>query len=1236
MKSFATTIASLVLMTNIAWSEPSVRLLSERHRTEWNWIEYRISVTNTTSAPIQNPEVRYFAENTWIQYCDNPQHAAQCASIGNPAEATDSLLKVDVDYASRLTPVHKTVSSAGKVTAVNLKFTGALNPGKTLKVNFRIHKKDWSTWSAANDWSYQKSSGVSEPNYFFAVYDSDGNILWGDDPLTGKTNSDVEVWHDRGGNSVVAKYDGDASEVQKAGRFWMLKDVPMNKKETDLLGQAGVTRHFATAWNGKSLILLKSNSNVKKSKLDSLVYGFYNSFSVDDTTKLKSDIQAGDWIEKVRVCAPFGSCHDEVVSLSSIKMTTRCWDDVSMDDCKSIVVTCGGTEASIDHHVVISKNDMSVINCLETSTDVQVLNVIRQGVPDMNSGRKAINVDNLQLSHWNIDFTNNSGNVSSSLFENKKFTGENVIVGVYDGKIYFGHDGLSEWVDGKKTPRQADFDPNQSEENLQRGDRHGTHVAGIIGGNGSGSSNLKYRGIAPKVKFISDGKIIVNQRGHVVNHSHGYCKNDVCYHNSLEENIFWNWNSPSENGDRLPKTYINSAGNYANGYYDEDEEEWKPCEFGKGFHSISFDTKNGIVVGNYASKTKILRTSSSYGPTWDGRIKPDVVAPGSRIQMSQFSTSLPFEAYLDYLHITHDGDGAPYMAVKFGNNANIVDNGFITEMATTSLTNVSDVGATGNQALKWVNNNMSSNYVNWPSSTFGLPSFNVKKGDLIEIRMRLSERTRDLYAIVLQGDIYLASGDDFYQEPKTYVQQKYSVNLKDINDEYFIVSFNWNGEDISSKFFRLGFDMVDAGLVSTVPCENFNGTACYAALGGTSMAAPHVSGVAALMNQVYMEKQSGVKKPEDITSLRNSTSKAILIHTADDMIDGVGIENSVQHDVLAATGNTVRVTYGKGPDFVTGWGAVNAENALKMFNSYNSRRDVFSRFQEFNVSVDMEKRWNVRVNGHMDRLRLTLAWDDAPLMYGASYDDATKYRKKLVNDLDMYLISPSGKYYYPWRLEQLPTDHIDANGNDKKKCTDGTEKITLEEARRLAVRECDKSIEVFEDVIKLPYSCFDHLNNVEVVDVDFPEQGTWIVVVRTDEIQNGNSEDGHAQVASIASDLPLYDYNENIGCEMMHPYRPQSTLTCSYSFENSLTNFVTFSNQTFVGPGDYIYLLDDKNDIIGTYTGSQLAGARLKIDSSKLTVKLESSNNKSEKRYYGFSIDKIEMIPYSMLFGVSH
>ncbi|MBR2089938.1 MAG: hypothetical protein IJ905_06165, partial [Fibrobacter sp.] len=88
MKYFITTIASLALMANYAWSDPSVRLQCERHRTEWNWTEYRISVTNTSSESIQNPEVRYFAENSWIQYCKDPQNAARCASIGDAAEAT--------------------------------------------------------------------------------------------------------------------------------------------------------------------------------------------------------------------------------------------------------------------------------------------------------------------------------------------------------------------------------------------------------------------------------------------------------------------------------------------------------------------------------------------------------------------------------------------------------------------------------------------------------------------------------------------------------------------------------------------------------------------------------------------------------------------------------------------------------------------------------------------------------------------------------------------------------------------------------------------------------------------------------------------------------------------------------------------------------------------------------------------------------------------------------------------
>lgn len=39
-------------------SVPSVQLLSERFRTEWNWVEYRVTLMNTSPEIVFNPENR--------------------------------------------------------------------------------------------------------------------------------------------------------------------------------------------------------------------------------------------------------------------------------------------------------------------------------------------------------------------------------------------------------------------------------------------------------------------------------------------------------------------------------------------------------------------------------------------------------------------------------------------------------------------------------------------------------------------------------------------------------------------------------------------------------------------------------------------------------------------------------------------------------------------------------------------------------------------------------------------------------------------------------------------------------------------------------------------------------------------------------------------------------------------------------------------------------------------------
>ncbi len=220
-----------------------------------------------------------------------------------------------------------------------------------------------------------------------------------------------------------------------------------------------------------------------------------------------------------------------------------------------------------------------------------------------------------------------------------------------------------------------------------------------------------------------------------------------------------------------------------------------------------------------------------------------------------------------------------------------------------------------------------------------------------------------------------------------------------INDAQKIAKFSsWGPTDDG----RIKPDVVANGV--DVDSTSSNGD--YTTKSGTSMAAPNVTGTAALLHQHYTNLYGSNAKPS------SATMKGLLIHTADD-IDR------------------------KGPDYSHGWGLVDGAAGANFLT--DSKAEDGSLLRQDQSYTGSEQSIEVKSDGS-ESLKVSIVWTDpAGKAHGNGLDERTAV---LVNDLDLWIVGPDGKTHRPWTLD--PANPEKSALNDKKNSVDNVEQVFID------------------------------------------------------------------------------------------------------------------------------------------------------------------------------------------------
>ncbi len=572
---------------------------------------------------------------------------------------------------------------------------------------------------------------------------------------------------------------------------------------------------------------------------------------------------------------------------------------------------------------------------------------------------------------------------------------------------------------------------------------HATHVAGTILGNGAlslanGGRAYQWRGEAPKAQLFS---LQADWNTHSVDAGNfsvvlggfngAYDAYATVYDALIADHV----------GAR--PVYVMAEGNNGSG-----------AQYGaqQGYFSALNALKNGIKVGAVDKGRLHVADFSSLGPTRDGRLGPDVVAPGAGATVHGTVTVTEISGF------------------RAGNTfRNFWNNSVSTLYSSANVRGVIQVTYTPNQTIFSGGRKMN---VRGPIQTV-TPAWVVASGDSLRVNFTATATGHaTLYVLYTDGT------NNVFSDVSTGVVQP--------------VKFQFPSDAIGKTVSQAGFyvDLVGTEIKSAgayTDAVTLAKSYGYTEMEGTSMATPAVTGIVALMLERY-----GKLTGKNIHTNRfwNSTAKAILVHTAQDLVSTTpdpDLPNNPDFYANAIYKDSVYSNiYGAGPDWASGYGLVNAANAVAITGTNKVLEDT--------VDQGVAKSYTVTLPSGLTTFRATLAWDDP-----ASTGNTQMWQKALVNDLDLTMTSPTGVVSRPWVLDAGPINDslVWSNGIDPR--------VTVANVRN---NPAHKGI--------------DSLNNLEVVDLTNPVAGVWTITVTPRLLgrsQHPATQSGLHQDFSLVTDL---------------------------------------------------------------------------------------------------------------------